>query len=187
MGDEQDEAQGEPQVDPRDTDPRDNAHWDAVEEGVELLREGDVAAAIEALSAVLAADSENKYACFYLGSAHFQNEALEKSLKAYLRALELSPEYLGAMVGAGHTLRMMGRLDQSIRMARQALARSKEDPDALYLLGLVHFQRGDRARALEVFDQFLATRPEVEVGLEVQGLMDVLRGKVVPVPEEEDE
>ena len=92
---------------------------------MELLREEDVDRAVETLEAILQSESRNPYAAFFLGEAWFAKQSWDKALRGYVRALELRPDYLGAMLGAGHTLRMMGRLDQAIRMARQILSRSE--------------------------------------------------------------
>jgi cytochrome c-type biogenesis protein CcmH/NrfG len=160
--------------------------WDAAQEGAELLREGDLDGAVAELERVVESDPENEYALYYLGNAWFERQAWDKALKAYVSALEVEPRYLGAMVGAGHALRLMNRLPQAIRMANQALLRDKDDPEALHLLGLVHFQIGNRAKASEYLERFLATNPEIETALEVQGLVQVLRGEVLPSDEDED-
>lgn len=160
--------------------------WDAVEEGVELLREGSVGDAVAELLTVSQSDPNNEYAFNYLGAAYFQQQEWERSLKAYLTALDRSPGYLGAMIGAGHTLRMMGELDKAIRMGKQALLKQKQDQDALYLLGLAHYQRGDKAAAIDYFERFLLTQPEAEVRIEVQGLLQIVRGEVVPLDEPQD-
>jgi cytochrome c-type biogenesis protein CcmH/NrfG len=165
---------------------RDEDRWDAAEEGAELLREGEADRAIALLEDVLRDDSENAYAAYFLGAAQFEKERWDKALKAYVRALELAPDYLGAMIGAGHALRMKGELDRAIRMGNAVLERRPEDGDALHLLGLVHLQRDERAKAREYFERFLATRPEAEVVAEVQGLLQILSGEVLPSPADED-
>ena len=152
-------------------------HWDEVQEAVELLREDEVDRAVETLETILRDDSRNPYAAFFLGEAWFAKQVWDKALRGYVRALELRPDYLGAMLGAGHALRMMGRLDQAIRMARQILSRQKDNPDGLYLLGLAHYQRGDGADAERWLSRFLNTRPEIEVAMEVEGLLQILRGQ----------
>jgi cytochrome c-type biogenesis protein CcmH/NrfG len=83
---------------------------------------------------------------------------------------------------------MLGRYEQGIRMAQQVLARRKDDPDALFLLGTCHFALGNEKAAEQWLERFLATRPEIEVALEVSGMLQVLRGEVVPAepPEEPD-
>jgi tetratricopeptide (TPR) repeat protein len=87
------------------------------------------------------------------------------------------------MVNLGHTLRLLGRHDEAIRLGREILARSPEDGDALYLLGLTYFARGDGAAASSHLERFLQTRPEAEIALEVSGMLQTLRGEVVPFAE----
>lgn len=158
------------------------AKWEAAEEGAELLRDGEVDAAIRELERVIDEDARNEYAYFFLGSAHFEKGAFDKAMKASLEALAIAPEYLGAMVQLGHSLRMLGRHQEAIRVSRQILARHPHDGDALYLLGLSHYARGERAAAAEYLTRFLTTRPELEVANEVNGLLQMLRGN----PPDED-
>ena len=156
-------------------------HWESAQEGAELLREGERDAAIAELERVIAREPENEYAYQYLGAAHFENHDLMKAMKAYLRAIELAPTYLAALVGLGHTLRMLGRHDDAIKTGKQVLAQAKEDQDALWLLALCYYARGDNALARGHLERFLETRPEAEAAMEAQGLLQVMRGEVVPL------
>src|SRR5262245_56141030 len=126
---------------------RDAERWDAAQEGAELVREGEIDAAIAELERVIEGDADNAYAYFFLGAAHFEVGHFEKAMKAYVLALDRAPDYLGAMVSLGHTLRMLGRYDQALRMGRAVLERDANDADALYLMGLTHYARGDEAAA----------------------------------------
>ena len=163
---------------------RDGEKWDAAQEGAELIAEGEIDAAISELEGVIDRDPKNEYAYYFLGAAHFEKGAFDKAMKASVKALEIAPQYLGALVQLGHSLRMMGRHQEAIRVARQLLAQNKDDGDALYLLGLSHYARGERAAATEYLNRFLATKPELEVANEVTGLLQVLRGDVEPSDEE---
>jgi tetratricopeptide (TPR) repeat protein len=160
--------------------------WDAAQEGAERLREGDAAGAQRVLERLIGEQPDNEYAYFFLGSAHYEQARYHKALRAYVSALELAPNYLGAMVSLGHTLRMLQRYDQAIRMAKQVLARDKHDPDALFLLGATHFARGDNRAALDYLMRFLATSPELEVATEAQGMLQVIRGEVVPAVDDDE-
>jgi tetratricopeptide (TPR) repeat protein len=162
-------------------DPRDAERWDAAQEGAELLREGEVDTAIGELERVLLADPDNPYGYFFLGSAHFEKGNFEKAMKAYLSALERAPDYLGAMVHLGHSLRMLGRHEQALRTGRQVLARRADDADGLHLMGLVHYARGEGAAAAEYLQRFLETRPELEVAQEARGLLEILEGRAEPL------
>jgi hypothetical protein len=62
-------------------------------------------------------------------------------------------------------------------VGHQVLAKSKQDQDALYLMGLCHYALGEPVPALGYLERFLATRPEVEVVYEVEGLIKLLRGE----------
>ncbi len=158
----------------------DGERWDAAQEGAERLREGDVEGAIEELERLALEQPENEYAFFFLAGAHFERGAFDKAMKGYLMALEKAPEYLGAMVGLGQTLRLMGRYDQALRMGRQVLARDKNDSDGLYLMGLTHYAIGNEAAAKGYLERFVESGAELEVVQEARGLLEILGGRVEP-------
>jgi tetratricopeptide (TPR) repeat protein len=153
-------------------------HWDVAQEGAELVSEGEYERAVSVLSQLIAEQPDNEYGYYYLGCAHYELEQFDKALKCYVRALELVPTYLGAMLHAGHTLRMLGRYNEAIRMAHQVLARAPGDPDALYLIGASSFARGDNAQAQDYLERYLHTNPELEVATEVEGMLQIIRNKL---------
>jgi tetratricopeptide (TPR) repeat protein len=161
-----------------DRESEDRAYWDSAEEGAELVSEGDYAGAVARLSEVLRREPENPYALFFLGAALFETGEFARALKAYLEALRVRPDYGGALIGAGWALHSLGRYREALKVGRQLLVKNKEDPDGLYLLGLCHYAQGDAAAALNYLTRFLNTRPEIEVALEGDGLIMLLRGEV---------
>jgi len=161
--------------------------WEAAQEGAERLADGDAPGAQAELERLIQEQPENEYAYFFLGSAHYEQGHYDRALRAYVTALELAPSYLGAMVNLGHTLRMLGRHEQAIRMGKQVLARAPEDPDALYLIGASHFARGEAKAAIEHLTRFLQSGPEAEPAIEAQGMLQVLLGDVVPAEPDEPE
>jgi tetratricopeptide (TPR) repeat protein len=165
----------------------DRAYWDSAEEGAELVSEGDYVGAVVLLNEVVSREPDNPYALFFLGAALFETADFARALKAYLEALRVRPEYGGALVGAGWALHSLGRYREALKVGRQLLLKNKEDPDGLYLLGLCHYAQGDAAAALGYLTRFLNTRPEIEVALEVEGLLKVLRGEVQAAPESDDD
>ncbi|MGB5367757.1 MAG: tetratricopeptide repeat protein [Polyangiales bacterium] len=160
--------------------------WEAVEEGMELLHAGEADRAIAELLQVARDDSQNEYAFHFLGHAYFEKEAYPEALKSYVEALKLAPGYLGAMLGAGQTLRMMGEYDRAIRMGQRVLQSQQDDGDGLFLVGAAHFQKGENQAAKRYLERFLETSPELEVALEVEGMLQVIRGEVLPFPGAED-
>ena len=128
-------------------DPKNGERWDAAQEGAELLSEGDNAGAVAELERVIRDDADNEYALFFLGNAHFEGARFDKAMKAYLEAARVKPGYLGALAGVGHSLRMLGKHHEALRVAKQILLKSKDDPDGLHIAGLAHF--ATRARAMQ--------------------------------------
>ncbi len=165
----------------------DSADWEAAEEGAELIREGEFEAAIAELTGLIQRAPRNPYGYYFLGSAFFESKDFAKALKAYLSAVELKPDYTGALMGAGWALHSLGRYREGLRVGRQVLSRSKEDGDALHLMGLCHYAMGESAAALGYLTRFLESRPELEVALEVEGLIKVLRGEVHPLSEDDEQ
>jgi tetratricopeptide (TPR) repeat protein len=162
-------------------------HWETAEEGAELLRDGEREQAVELLSELLTREPQNEYAYFFLGSAYFELEQYDRALKCYVQALSLVPTYVGAMVHAGHSLRMLGRYKEAVRMAHQVLVRAPHDPDALFLIGACSFAVGDDGKAKDYLERFLHTNPEIEVATEVQGMMQVIMARDPSQPLQDDD
>ena len=160
--------------------------WEAAEEGMELLHSGEADEAIAELLRVVREDPGNEYAFHFLGHAYFEKEAYREALKSYVEALKLAPDYLGAMLGAGQALRMLGEYDRAIRMGQRVLQKQEDDSDGLFLVGAAHFQKGENDAARRYLERFLETDPELEVALEVEGMLQVIRGEVLPFPGSED-
>jgi tetratricopeptide (TPR) repeat protein len=159
--------------------------WEAAQEGAELIGEGRHDEAVLELERLIEREPNNEYAHFFLGCAHYEQGRYAKALPAYVKSLELAPGYVGAMLHLGHTLRMLGRHEQAIRLGGHVLRLRPDDPDALYLVGACHFARGDTAAATAHLERFLRTHPEVEAATEAHGMLQVLRGEIVPATSDE--
>jgi Tfp pilus assembly protein PilF len=154
--------------------PEDHAHWEAVEEAVELLHEERFREAVVAFGEILKADPKNPYAYHFLGVALYEVGELEPARDAYRAALKLSPQYLGAKVALSHVLRALGDLRGAIQEGMAALTQAPEDGDALHAVGLAYLARGDNAAAKKYLNAFLATNPEFEVATEVRAMVAAL-------------
>ncbi len=170
-------GQGDETMDEVNERPGDRERWEAVEEGVELLQEGETDAALAALTKASEENPHNEYAFFFLGGVYFERRDWARALKCYVRAMEIAPSYVGAMIGAGQALRMLGDHARALRMGRQVLRLRPDDPDALFLLGATHFQRAEYREARPFLERFLRTNPEIEVAMEVEGMLQIVRGE----------
>lgn len=152
-------------------DPQDAAHWDAVEEAVELLHEEQFHPALLALREVLRQDPHNPYAFYFLGVALYESGELEASRDAYRAAIRLAPAHLGAKVALCHVLRALGDLRDAITVGTDAYKQASTDGDVLYALGQAYFARGDNLAAKRYFQAFLESHPEYESAVEVKQLL----------------
>jgi tetratricopeptide (TPR) repeat protein len=154
------------------TDPRDHAHWDAVEEAAELLHEERFHEALVALRDVLRADGTNPYAFYFLGLALYESGELEPARDAHRACLRVAPKHLGARVALTHVLRALGDLRGAIQEGSLALLDAPGDADVLYALGMAHLARGDDAAARRFLEAFLQAGPEFESSEEVKALLE---------------
>jgi cytochrome c-type biogenesis protein CcmH/NrfG len=175
--DQDDEAAGAIAADPHIDD---DDGWDAAQEGADLIAEGNPEAAVAVLNKLVLEQPRNEHGYFFLGAAHYELGKWDLALAAYVKTLEIKPQFIGAMIATGHALRMLGRHEQALRMGHEVLKRDKNDADALFLLGATHFARDDGAAAIGYLERFLDTRPEAEVATEARGMLQVLRGEIAP-------
>jgi tetratricopeptide (TPR) repeat protein len=154
----------------------DAAHWEAVEEVVELLHEERFREAIVEIRRVLQADAANPYAFYFLGIAFFEVGELEPARDAYAASLKLAPGHLGARVALSHVLRATGNVRGAIREGLAALERAPDHQDALHAVGLAYHAYGDEDAARRYLEAFLASKPEYDAAVEVQEMLATLGG-----------
>ncbi len=155
-------------------DPHDAAQWDAVEEATELLHEERFREALEVLREILKKDPTNPYAFFFLGQALYEVGEIEASRDAYAAAVKLAPQHLGARIAYTHVLRKLGDHKEAIKQGMIALEQAPTDSDALYAAGMAYFARGDETAARRYLEAFLRAKPELEVRLEVEAILNAM-------------
>lgn len=154
---------------------RDAAHWDAVDEATELLREGAYEAALTRLRDVLQNDPHNPYAYYFTGVGLWELSQLEPARDAFRAAVAISPGYVGARASLAAVLHKLGDHRGAVREGESALRISPESPDALYAVGQAALALGDRDAAAHYLERFVRTKPEYEVGVEVAETLELLR------------
>ncbi len=149
----------------------DKAYWDAVEEATELLHEERFREALVALREVIQKTPQNPYAYYFLGIGLYEVGELEAARDAYRACLRLAPDHLGSRVALSHVLRQLGDAKEAIKEGTKALSQAPGDGEALHAVGLAYVERGDDAAARKYLEAFLATKPELEVAVEVRAIL----------------
>ncbi len=156
---------------PRSAMDRDAAHWEAVEEAVELLHEERFREALELLREIATKDPTNPYAFFLMGQGLYEVGEMEPARDAYRACLARAPKHLGARIALTHVERKLGRHREAIKEGMIALEQAPMDGDALYAIGLAYAARGDNAAARRYLEAYLKAQPEFETRLEVEALL----------------
>jgi Tfp pilus assembly protein PilF len=149
----------------------DKAYWDAVEEATELLHEERFREALSLLRDIVKRTPQNPYAFYFMGIGLYEVGELEAARDAYRACLRVAPEHLGARVALSHVLRQLGDAKEAIKEGMAALSQSEGDAEALHAVGLAYLERGDDAAARKYLEAFLATKPELEVAVEVRAVL----------------
>lgn len=154
---------------------RDRAHWEAVDDATELLREGAYEEALTQLRDVIKADPHNPYAYYFSGVGLWELSQLEPARDAFRAAVAISPGYVGARASLAAVLHRLGDHAAAVREGESALRVAPESPDALYAVGQAYLALGDRDAAAHYLERFVRTKPEYEVGVEVAETLELLR------------
>jgi tetratricopeptide (TPR) repeat protein len=81
--------------------------------------------------------------------------------QAYGRPTSLSPATIQALLGEAFRHHQASRLDEAERLCRQVLAADARHADALHFLGLIAYQTGRHASAIDLIGQAIALRDDV--------------------------
>ena len=161
---------------PEKIDPADAAHWDAVEEPIELIHEEEFHKALSPLRDIIKADPKNPYAYYFLGVAFYEVGEMEPARDAYRACIGLAPSHLGCRVHLSHVLRELGDSRGAVKEGMAALSLAPADGDALHAVGLAYLARGEDAAAKRYLEAFLEARPEFETATEVRAMLASLDG-----------
>jgi len=153
------------------TEDDDKAYWDAVEEATELPHEERFREALVMLRDIAARTPKNPYAYYFMGIGLFEIGELEAARDAYRACLKVAPDHLGARVALSHVLRQLGDAKEAIKEGAHALSQAPGDGEALHAVGLAYLERGDDVAARKYLEAFLATKPELEVAVEIRAVL----------------
>jgi len=92
----------------------------------------------------------NKQDYYNQGMEHFAQERLDDAVTAYLRALEVDPNYADALHALAMTYAHQDKLDQAIDVAKRLITAAPDDELAYTSLSIFYQQKGMIAEAEEV-------------------------------------
>ncbi len=103
---------------------------------------------------MIADNPDNAWAWYYMGSAWFFRDSIEKSLECHRKAMELLPGFLINNYRLAHIYMDSGRYDEAIKVLEEMLIRNPEESAVYYNLGCCHEALGDKSYARACFLKF---------------------------------
>ena len=99
----------------------------------------------------------------------------EKAIGYLERALRSEPKNVEVRLEYGRILFESGRITEDIEQTQLILKDQPENADALYNLGAIYGNIGDREKAGKYWDQLISSKPESESGRRAKTLLAQLR------------
>lgn len=122
--------------------------------------ENDAAELLEHCRLIVSQQPESAEAYYNLGVALDENELPEEAKTAYLKALELDPDYWTAYYNLGQYYLRARELDKAERSFKDAARLAPEFAPARFMIGVVYGELRDFERAIAVTKEGLESDPD---------------------------
>lgn len=116
-----------------------------------LAGDGLAEQAALALEGLLASHGQRFDALYLLGELYDEMARPEQAQRAFLQALEIDPDHVGALCSAALDARALGRMTEARSLLERALRISPDSPHARFNLGLVRLDQGEDPEAAADF------------------------------------
>jgi len=127
--------------------------------GIQLYKQGDTKSAIRALGLAVKKNKEDADAWYYLGLAFTRDNQIGKARKAFETTTKLRPGSAPGHAALAHSLLLANKTVEAEAAAKRALALEPGNPEAHYLLGLIHLRERACDEAIQEADNALASAP----------------------------
>jgi len=97
---------------------------------------------------------------YWIGAAYLKRQMAEAALAQFQQALQLYPENIPSLIGAGHACLNLHRPAEALGLAKQAIAREPINADAFFLAGLASRAAGATTDATAFFERAGTLEPQ---------------------------
>ncbi len=141
----------------------------------ELLSAGQYQKAESLLRDHIAGDKRSAQAHYLLGYVLLRENRSKDSLAEYTLAATLQQPSAGDLKNVALDYVLLNDLSDAKKWLERSVSEDKNDPDAWYALGRVHYEQGGFLKAIDCFERALALAPksvkiENNLGLAYEGL-----------------
>jgi len=119
------------------------------ERGMELYEQGNYVKAKLEFKNVLQIDPNDAEGHFMFGQIMEKEQNWRQAYALFLRAVELNPKHVGALIHLGRLYAMSGAPEKAIEAADKVLVQKPGDPAAMVLKGLAKARMGNKEDAIQ--------------------------------------
>ncbi len=142
-----------------------------VEQGLELLAEGDLEAAGELISRAVEADPTDPAALYAHGCLCMERSNFAGAVRFLRQALHAEPGFVQAWISLGDAQVLMRRWKQAVHSYRQATALDPDSAETFHSLAIALQQLGDAQEAEAAYRRVLQIEPDHMPALYGLGLL----------------
>ncbi|HTK68962.1 MAG TPA: tetratricopeptide repeat protein, partial [Candidatus Eisenbacteria bacterium] len=113
---------------------------DMIKQGVQLLRDGKTAEALDLFSRAQKLDPSGFKPHYFIASALERMNEPDSAAVEYQTALRINPKYVEALTGYGKLLRKQGKKEEGTAKLDAAVKQDPKDAPALYALGTAYLE-----------------------------------------------
>lgn len=143
--------------------------------GMSLTAAGNYAEAETIFRQALALDTSDGKTLSNLGTLYLTQKKTALAITQFQAAIAANPRIAGAYNGLGVIYAGEKNWPEAIRNWTRAVEENASNYDALLNLAYAYMQQNDRAKALELFQQFVKNAPEVRYGADIARARAVIR------------
>lgn len=127
--------------------------------------------AIKRFSQALALQPKNDRVHYYLGILEAQNKNFSQAITYFKKVSEKSEYYRDARIRMAYAYGEINKLDEALKVTKEALSNKKDEPDLYELLGTLYAKQDEDEKALKSFDRGLKRFPKQENLLYAKGVL----------------
>lgn len=137
----------------------------------------DASVQIAAAQAVVEKDPKNLRAWIALGNLYFDSRQAQKSVDAYAKALELSPDDPDVLTDQGVMYRALGAFDKAVSNFERANQIAPQHLQSLFNQGVVYaYDLKDRQKAEAAWNRLLQIAPQSDQAAQARQALTELQG-----------
>ncbi|MEY4331145.1 MAG: hypothetical protein RL609_1893 [Bacteroidota bacterium] len=142
-----------------------------LQQAIDLVNGSNPMQGIMMLREIVAKDSNNVEAQYWLGVFAVQSGQFEKAIPRFEKVIALDPQYLSAYMDLGAVYKEMGQIDVALQLFEKAAEIDSTNNYALFFSGQAAELNGNKVKAKKYYQQLLRHTEDTAIVAKVKELI----------------